>query len=395
MKRALWVFVKETRETFRDKRVRTGAFVMPIFLVAVFVMIFGLVEDSVTKKEKQSFAVVGKSLDKATDQLVRALAKEVVFVATREEGKELLEKGKVRLVLDFGKGIGSIDPKGQIEVLAVYDPTAPLSQIALGTIDSSIEKLNKEVLKVQLKSSGLSTTVAETIKLTSVEAEKPKGLGGSALAGMLPYLIVLWAFSGGISIVADMVAGEKEKGTMETLLVSPVKRREVAIGKFLALALVCFTSSAMSLIGILLVGLIKPGSTKSLFPTGVAVSFPSVVAMVLAIVPLVLFSSGLLLTVSAAAKNMREAQTYLTIVNFAVIMPAVFSQILGFTGMQNALWVKCVPILGNAVCLREALLSKTDWGGLGLCVASCSLLAAVFLVVAVKMFEREQILARS
>ena len=151
----------------------------------------------------------------------------------------------------------------------------------------------------------------------------------------------------------------------------------------------------MSLIGILVVGVFKPGSAEALFPTGIAVSPAGVVAMVLSIVPLVLFSSALLLSVSAAAKNMREAQTYLTIVNFLVIMPAVFSQILGFTGMQNAMWVKWTPILGNAVCLREALLSKTDWPGLLASMTSCTVLAAIFLWIVVKLFQREAILTRT
>lgn len=389
------MFRKEFRETFRDKRVRTGAFIMPIFMIVLFVMVFGMIEESVTKKEKQAFAVVGTTLDPAAQKLTDVLAKDIVHVKSREEGVKLLQRGKVKLVLDFHEGLDHMGNDGHAMISAVYDPTAPLSQIAIGTLKASVEALNKEALRVVLSDAGLPKSAAEPIKVETKEAEKPKGLGGSAMAGILPYLIVLWAFSGGISIVADLVAGEKEKGTMETLLVSPVKRREVAFGKFLALALVCFTSSAMSLVAILVVGVLKPGSAKSMFPTGIAVSFPSIVAMILAIVPLVLFSAALLLSVSAAAKNMREAQTYLTVVNFAVIMPAVFSQILGFTGMQNAMWVKWTPILGNAVCLREALLSKTDWAGLAASMVSCSMLAIVFLLIAFRLFERETILSRT
>lgn len=395
MKRSLWVFAKETRETFRDKRVRTGAFIMPIFMIILFAEIFGMIETSVSKPAKQKFAVVGTKMDRTLERLTLDNAKEVVYVTSREEGVKLLQKGNVRLVLDPGQGLETPDKNGQSTLQVVYDPTAPLSQIALGKVKGSVDVMNRQSLTLQLVAAGLPPSSAEAIKVRATEAEKPKGLGGSPMAGILPYLIVLWAFSGGISIVADLVAGEKEKGTMETLLVSPVLRKEAAIGKFLALALVCLVSSGMSLVAILALGALKIGSAKTMFPTGISLSFPSILAMLLAIIPLVLFSSGLLLSVSAAAKNMREAQTYLTIVNFVVIMPAVFSQILGFTGMQNAMWVKWTPILGNAVCLQEALLAKTDWPGLMATVTVNTALALVCLWICVRLFKSETILART
>lgn len=395
MNRWLWVFRKETREVFRDKRVRTGAFIMPIFMIVMFAQIFGVIENSVSKPQKGKFAVVGTTQDRTLKRLTEDNSQEVVFVPTREAGIKLMQKGDVKLVLDAGKGLETPDENGQALLTAVYDPTAPLSQISLGKVKDSVDGMNRQSLTLKLVAAGLSPAAGEPIKIQATEAEKPKGLGGSPMASILPYLIVLWAFSGGISIVADLVAGEKEKGTMETLLVSPVKRSEVAIGKFLALALVCFVSSGVSLVGILLLGVLKIGASKSMFPTGVSISGSSVLAMLLAIVPLVFFSSGLLMSVSALAKNMREAQTYLTIVNFAVIMPAVFSQILGFTGMQNAMWVKWTPILGNAVCLQEALLAKTNWPGLMATFTVNCLLAAICLFTCIRLFNRESILART
>lgn len=395
MNRWLWVFRKETREVFRDKRVRTGAFIMPIFMIFMFAQIFGVIESSVKKPQKGKFAVVGTEMDRTMKRITEDNSEDVVYVKSREDGVKLLQKGDVKLVLDAGKGLEQADENGQSTLKVVYDDSAPLSQISLGKMKASIDVMNRQSLSLKLAATGLSPAAAEPIKVEASEAEKPKGLGGSPMAGILPYLIVLWAFSGGISIVADLVAGEKEKGTMETLLVSPVKRSEVAIGKFFALAVVCFVSSGISLVAILGLGMLKIGASKSMFPTGVSISLPSILAMLLAIVPLVLFSSGLLLSVSAAAKNMREAQTYLTIVNFAVIMPAVFSQILGFTGMQNAMWVKWTPILGNAVCLQEALLAKTNWPGLMATVLVNTVLAALCLAICIRLFNRESILART
>lgn len=395
MKRGLWIFKKELRETFRDKRVRTGAFIMPIFMILMFVQIFGLIENSVKKENKVTMAVIGTELDRTAKRITDDNSKKVIFVKTREEGIKLLQTGKVGLVLDFGKGLEKPDQNGQASLEAIYDGTAPLSQISLGRLQASVQIINGQSLALVLQSAGIPPTIAQGIKFKATEAEKPKGLGDSPMVQMLPYLIVLWAFSGGISIVGDMVAGEKEKGTMETLLVSPVLRHEVLFGKFFALAVICLISSLTSLLGILIVGALKIGFANSLFPNGLNISFPSVVALMLALIPLVLLSAGILISVSAFAKNIREAQTYLTIVNFAVIMPAIFSQIIGFTGMQNALWVKFVPILGNSICIKEALVAKTDWVGLLANASVCIALAGVFFLISRAMFAKETILART
>ncbi|MCH8922602.1 MAG: ZIP family metal transporter, partial [Planctomycetes bacterium] len=80
--------------------------------------------------------------------------------------------------------------------------------------------------------------------------------------------------------------------------------------------------------------------TESLFPTGLHLSLLSIIGIGAILVPLVMFFAGVMLSVSAFAKNVREAQTYLTLVSFLVIMPAIFSQFIGFTESQNALWVR-------------------------------------------------------
>lgn len=395
MNRALWVFRKETREMFRDKRVRSGAFVMPVFMIILFVMLFGMINEKVNKPQKQDFAVVGTLTDKASNLLLKQVAGKLVTVSSVEEGVKLLQKGSVKLVVSVSGPMDAQNETKNMRMTATYDPAEPLSQIALGTLRETVEGINKEGLKRVLKGLDVPDSAAEPIKFEAREAAKPKGLGGSFLVGLLPYLIVIWAFYGGFSIVSDLVAGEKERGTMETLLVSPIKRSEAALGKYLALALVCLLSSMMSLVAILVVGALRIGNTAALFPTGLSISFGGVVAMAMALVPLVLFFAGILMSVSALAKNMREAQTYLTLVSFVVVMPAVFSQFLGFTGMANAAWVKWTPVLGNAVCLREALLNKTDWPGLLSSATVCTVLGLILFAVTVKLFERETILSRT
>lgn len=219
-------------------------------------------------------------------------------------------------------------------------------------------------------------------------------MGGSMIVGMLPYFIVIWAFFGGFSVAGDLVAGEKERGTLETLLITPALRGQIALGKFLALSLVSLLSALTSLVGVLVVGTLRLPMTAELFPKGQIVPLPSIVVIFAILIPLVALFASVLLAVSSRSRNMREAQTKLTSVSMIVTMPAIFSQFIGFTDMGKAAWVQFTPILNSSVAIRSALLGKNDWGFHLSTITVSLVLALLAFRFAVKAFDREEVLSR-
>lgn len=377
----------------RDKRVINGAFVMPVFLIALLMILFGFLNETLSKPKPARVAVVD-SPDARSVMPKRFPESIPVFVADRASGEAKLRKGDVKLVLVFDPGFEKQVETGKAKITAVYDQNATLSQVALASLSKIVAEANAQRLTTLLVKAKVPHSSLEAIEL---KVEKPEGDTGKSpnmLVQLLPYLIVIWAFYGGFSTVADMVAGEKERGTMETLLISPASRVQIALGKFLALAVVCLASSLMSLVGLIVVRLIDLPITKEMTKHLSALTPEALSAIFLVLIPLVLFFAGLLLAVSAAARNMREAQTYLTLVSFVVLMPAMFSQFLGFTDLGTQAWVRYTPILDAALVIRDALLSKTDWS-LVFTSGSISLgLAIVMLAVVARLFNREQILTR-
>jgi sodium transport system permease protein len=226
-------------------------------------------------------------------------------------------------------------------------------------------------------------------------ADTGQAFGGSMLVGFLPYLIILWAFYGGFSIVSDLVAGEKEKGTLETLLVSPISRTDIAVGKFLALATVSLAATVSALMGVVLMGLFDNKATSVMFDGGLSLSLESILAIVLALIPLiVLFAAGLL-SLSTFAKNQREVQSYLSLVSFLVLVPAMMSQFIGYTDAATSTWIAFTPILNTATVLRQALLEKVDYGTLAITTGVSVVLAVLALWVVVRLFQRESVLFRT
>lgn len=385
------VFRKEISELFRDKRVTFGAFVMPALTVFMMFQLIGTIEKSVRKQQGSPITFVAGGEDSAIAKVFKD--NKIRTVATLEEGRALVEKGESQLVLSLTPTFENDLATGQATLKAVYNSTEPLSQVMVRTVEEQIRQAYAKVAEQRLKDRGVDPKLATPVVVERIDVAKEEAKKGEALASFLPYLILLWAFYGGMSAVGDMVAGEKERGTMETLLVSPIKRHEVALGKFAALFLICVASSLCALIGVVL-GVSVFKSTSAFGDGSLALPLSSIGAMMVTLLPLVGFFAAMLLLVSTWARNMREAQTYLAVVSFIVLIPTVLSNVIGFTGLARAAYIGYVPVLSSAVVLRGALLGDPNWTVAIQSLAVNALLAALLLHTAVQMFRQERILVR-
>lgn len=379
---------------FRDRRVLQGTVIMPVFMIALFVFLLGTVASSVKKGSSLVIAVVSGSDKSVLAGLQGDDAMQVVPVASMAEGKELLRQKTVRLVVLFPPNISEAVVNGDAVVEAAYNSEEPLSSVALGAIKDSINQANKAAVKAVYRAKGVPESMTEPLRVKAEDTARKEGLGGSGIVGLLPYLIVLWAFYGGMSIVSDLVAGEKERGTMETLLISPVKRAGVALGKILALSVVCLVSSLTTLVGLLLLAALRLEVTKELFPSGMQISALAVICAAGVLMSLVVFFAAMMVSLSAYSRNIRESQTYMGVMSFAILLPAVFSQFIGFTGVESAPWVKFTPVLNTALSLKDLLHNDFNpaliVGSIG--VNTC--LGLLFILVAFRLFRREEIVLR-
>ncbi len=379
---------KELREMFRDKRVRFNAFVMPIFLIVLMIQMFGFIMTAATGATKATVYLVSGSTQ--LGKMIEANGLNVKTVPTIEAGIKLIQEEKAKLVL-FSQPPTT---DGQIKLEAYFDPKQQMGNLALVGLQQAVSAENKKALVQTLQEKLIPEAAAEHIKLVPKEVKIGEKGAGQLIVALLPYMIVLFAFSGGMSMAADLVSGEKDKNTLETLLITPVLRNDIVLGKFLSLSVVCFLSSASCLVGMVLASMLKTPATKEMFNGGFGVTPMAAVTIILLLIPLVAFFASILIAISSYAKNPREAQTYLAIVNFIVIMPAIFSQVIGLTDFGNKLWINFIPVLNTANNIRAALLGKTDWTAVTITIVFSAVLAAIAIKVAVALFNREEVLVR-
>lgn len=379
---------KELKEMMRDKRVRFGAFIMPIFLVLMMVQLFGFIIGAAKGAVKSTVYIVGAQAD--LSKTFSSAGMSIKTVPTTEDGIKLIKDDKAKLVLAFKSAMTD----GQVQIEAYYDPKQQMAQLALSGVQQALSLENKKALAETLREKLIPETAAEHIKLIPKPVEVGSKGAGELIVGFLPYLIVLFAFSGGMSMAADMVAGEKDKNTLETLLITPVGRNQIVLGKVLALAVVCFLSSFSCVVGLLLASVLKLPGSEEMFKNGFGVTPIAAGTIILLQLPMVAMFASILIAISSYARNPREAQTYLALVNFVVILPAVFSQVIGLTDLGSKLWINAVPVLNSANNIRNALLGKTDWLAVAITFGVSAVLALIGIWIAVFLFNREEVLIR-
>jgi sodium transport system permease protein len=211
---------------------------------------------------------------------------------------------------------------------------------------------------------------------------------GQSFASLLPMLILMFLFSGAMSIGPDSIAGEKERGTIATLLVTPIRRRDVAIGKVLSLSIVALMSAASSFVGILL-SLPKLMQGENLNTN--IYGFGDYVAILVVLLATVLFIVGIVSVVSAYAKSIKEASMLVLPLYFIAIIIGVTTMFNNGDTMTNPL-LYAIPLYNSVHMLIGILTFEIDMMNFAIMVASNLVYVVVLVFVMNKLFESERVM---
>ncbi|MDB6126419.1 MAG: ABC-type Na+ efflux pump, permease component, partial [Verrucomicrobia bacterium] len=299
---------------------------------------------------------------------------------------------------------------GDAPEVRVYNYSGELkSEFAARTVETFLTDLREKTVVERLTERGLSRTIALPFQVKRENVASAEKRGGNFFGGIIPYLIIILCFSGAMYPAMDLTAGEKERGTMETLLCSPVARVDIVLGKFLmvltgSLSAMCFMLLSMGLSAALggtlmsaggapmRVSATTPAAAKAaadVMPTIDPMGLLGVLGMVF---PVAVMFAAAAFTIALFAKSYKEAQSYLAPMMIIVIMPAVIGMLPGID--LNAR-LALVPLLNLSLVCREMLSGIWHWHYIALIFGSSCLYAAIALALAVKMFSRESVIFRS
>jgi len=389
------IFVKELVGTIRDKRTIIAMIIIPlIFYPLLFAGVGYFSKIGSLKSEEANSKIVIHGAEFAP-QLVKHLqdSEKIKVFTIGEDYPTKLQNGDIQAVLvipsDFKYKIEQEEPG---KLILKYDATEAKSRIAQKRVNQIIEKYKGEILLQRISRLNLKEEFLTPLILQEENIATAEKMAGSFLAVLLPYLIIILIFAGAMHTAVDITAGEKERGTMATLLVSQVSRLEIVLGKCLAVMLISFTSMALGLLGLTLAFLLGASIAGGIEGMNFGISINTIFLLFLVLFPLVGLASAVLVMVGIFARNIREASNYITPIYMLTVLLGVISV---SQGMELTGKMFLVPILNSSFVFKELLLGKIYWDHILTTFIANMIIAGLALFGATRLFSKEEVLFRS
>jgi sodium transport system permease protein len=307
--------------------------------------------------------------------------------AFRKTTKAAIEDKKLDAVLIFHPGFADAIEKGfGAEYTIVVSEAEDRSLEAQRKIMHFFRLGAKGVTLEQLRKNEVPKEVLSPLEMSTHNVGQKQNF----LARLLPYFIILMCFSGGLYPAIDLGAGEKERGTLETLLVSPARRTELVVGKFLVIVVASLVAAALNVLSLSVTLALGMGEQIP----GMVLRFDAVAAFVtlLLMLPTAAIFGAVLLSLSIFARSFKEAQSYAVPMNFVIVIPAFFSILPGFELTPT---IALIPILNVSMALKEVWIGVVKIDSIAVIFASTLVYAAAAIAFCTYWFRRETVLFRS
>lgn len=402
-KQILTVWKKEVKDTVRDRRTLMSMLILPLLLmplILVGITKFTVYQANQAEKQDSKVAILGSENGLSLVEFLRKQDK-ISIVQTTDAKKEVKDKkidAAIEIPADFEATLAEQKPAD----LKVYgNSTGSSSDVVLGRLTAAFSLYSNSVLAARFQKQKINPSVLASVGFTPVDLSTESERGGYLLSFLIPLFIVMWSLIGGQYTAIDVSAGEKERKTLESLLLTPINRLSLVTGKFLAVATASFVSVVVSLGSIFVA--VKYGvltSTEGLNtasagspPIGnLSISLePAAIGFILLVsVLLILMFSALILSVGIFAKSYREAQSYISPAYLVVILPIVIINTV--QGFSPSTWFFVIPVVNASLLFKELLVGTYELSHIAASVASLLVFSALAIAVATIIYSKERIL---
>lgn len=395
------VYRKELKDILRDRRTIISMLVIPMVVMPLIMLLFGGVSAKLVQSALEQVPEIMLLGAEDSPKIKAALASDkglkltppAADYAARISNKTL--RAAVELPGDFDARIGNAN---ESVVAKIYYYQGELrSGFAAEAIEKCLRDYRDKVLAERLAARGLPIDFTRPLNTARQNVAPPEKVGGNFIGSILPYIVILLCLTGALYPALDLTAGEKERGTMETILSSPVSRTQLVLGKFFVVLTASIVTALCSLLSMTTIYLVSRGLfgavAKGKVSLGTFTVAPeSVVAVLVLLLPLAVFFSALLLALGTFARSFKEAQSYAGPLILVAILPAAAGLL---PGVEMSPKFALIPILNLSLVSKEIFTGAFPWGYIAIVFASTCLYAAFALWLAARMFNRESVLFRT
>ena len=382
---ALAVFRKEVRDHLRDKRSITSSLLMPLLGPLMLMVMFTLIASWVREDRPLEVKIAGMA---HAPNLVSFLQRHGAILEEAPADYEAqVRDGKLDVALAIPADYGSEFENGRSAPLQLLeDSSRNKSRPQVMRLRRLLEGYARRTSALRMIARGISPVLVAPLDIAEVDLSTPEKTAANVL-GMIPLFLLMATFVGGLHLAIDSSAGERERGSLEPLLVNPVSRASVIAGKWLATVLTTLFALSVALVGF-------EFSIRRIPLQDLGVKFqlggPELAGLLAAAVPLALFAAALQLTLAFFARTFKEAQTYLSLLMLVPILPASF---LSLQPIKATLPMMLVPALGQTLLMSDVLRGEPAeplW--FLVAGAACLFWALCFLALAARLLRSEAII---
>ena len=370
------LFRKELLEILRDRRAAFFTFVFPLVMYPILFALSGKFHEWKDSRNEDREIRLGLSGDYYQFFPLLEDGDDIEVVFDSPVDPDLFVDGQMDALIAFG---APDTAGGVVPVTVHFDGATPMSKQALSKVREVLVRYDMHLLEGRFRDRGVRLQPASLVQVSRNDVSEAQERGEAFLARILPALLILLFFTGGAFAAIDLVAGEKERKTLETLFVHPVTAENVAVAKFLVLNLVGMGIAYK-------LGLNTAAGWLS------ELTFPSWEWLALAMVlflPMAVLTSSVLLAISSIAHSFREAQTYLIPVMLGGLLPAL---LCAAPHVELNVATALIPIGNIALAVRDTISGDVRWGGCLVAFASTTFYAVLTVRWSSRLLTREETL---
>ena len=378
------VFRKELTDALRDRRSLMSALLMPLLMPLMVMVMFTALARMQSSEEPLETPVAGR--EHAPNLVAWLEERGVVVVDPPADPEAAVRDGDVELVLiideEYGEQFRSVQPA---VIRLVHDSSNTASRTSIRRVRNLLRAYDNQVAVLRLVARGVSPGVIRAVRVDDLDLATPAQTA-ARLFSMLPMFLIMIGFIGGMNVAIDTTAGERERRSLEPLLVNPVSRTALTAGKWLVTCVFGLLASVLTLVAFVFMMRFVPQEELGV---QLGLGARQLLWMTAAIAPLVLFASGFQMFVATFARSFKEAQTYVNLLIFLPIMPSV---VLQFYPPQQAVWMMLIPALSHHLLLVD-IMGGEPVAGLSLLTSAvgATLLACGFLALTSRLLQQEKI----
>lgn len=389
MERIGVVFLKEFFDNLRDRRSIGGTLIGALLgpgIILLLIIILGQTLFREVTEEPLRLPVIGAE---NAPSLIQFLEQQnVVILPAPADPEAAVRNGEAEVVLVIPAGYGADFSAGQpATVQLVLDNSRQSAIVSINRTERVLNAYSNQISALRLLARGVSPSVTTPLAIETVNVATPQSQVLIFL-NMLPYFLMFTIFSGGAGVMIDVTAGERERSSLEPLLINPVRRWEFVVGKLLsAIPFACFTL-LVSLTAFAVIFNVVP--LEEFIGLRLSIDVVTLVGIFFLCLPMILLASSLQIIIATFARNFKEAQTY---VGFLPLVPALPGIGLAFLPVKPALWTMLIPTFGQQILINQLMRGEPiSILNVVVSVGVTILLAVVLVGVAIKLYEGERVL---